>query len=127
MKTRITRDEYRQMLSASRVRKKNKYHAIKSGGYDSKKENRRACELKMMQRLGLISELREQVKFQLIPVQRDKRGNLLEHACSYIADFVYYDEHRNLVVEDTKGVRTDVYKIKRKLMLQVHGIIIKEM
>lgn len=127
MKERMTRDEYLKMLAASRTQKKSKYGAVKSGGHDSKKENRRACELKMMQRAGLISELREQVKYQLIPVQRDKDGKLLEKACSYIADFVYYDEKRNLVVEDTKGVKTEVYKIKRKLMLQVHGIRIKEM
>lgn len=127
MKERMTRDEYLKMLAASRTQKKNKYGAVKSGGHDSMKENRRACELKMMQRAGLISDLREQVKYQLIPVQRDKDGKLLEKACSYIADFVYYDENGTLVVEDTKGIKTEVYKIKRKLMLQVHGIRIKEM
>ena len=44
-----------------------------------------------------------------------------------MADFVYTDvETGETVVEDTKGFRTDVYKIKRKLMLKVHGIKIKE-
>jgi hypothetical protein len=104
----------------------NKYHAQKSGGYDSRKEHRRANELRLMQRAGLISNLREQVPYELIPTQRDKDGKVLERACSYIADFVYTDEHGNTVVEDTKGVRTEVYRIKRKLMLKVHGICVTE-
>ena len=45
----------------------NKYHAQKSGGYDSRKEHRRANELRLMQRAGLISNLREQVSYELIP------------------------------------------------------------
>lgn len=105
----------------------NKYHAQKSGGYDSRKEHRRAGELRIMQRAGIISDLREQVRYELIPVQRSADGKkVLERACYYIADFVYTDENGNTVVEDTKGVRTDVYRIKRKLMLKVHGIIITE-
>ena len=104
----------------------NKYHARKSGGYDSRKEHRRANELRILQRAGIISDLREQVPYELIPVQRSADGKVLERACNYIADFVYTDEHGNTVVEDTKGVRTDVYRIKRKLMLKVHGIIITE-
>ncbi|EJW90746.1 protein containing DUF1064 [gut metagenome] len=124
----MTRDEYVAMLAKSRekTKKPNKYKALRSGGYASRKEHRRASALQMMQRAGLISSLREQVRYELIPVQRDKDGKIIEKACAYIADFVYYDEHGNLIVEDTKGVRTDVYKIKRKLMLQVHGIIIHE-
>lgn len=107
-------------------RGKSKYHAEKSGGYDSRKEHRRANELKMMQRAGLISNLREQVKYELIPTQRDANGKVIEKVCCYIADFVYTDEHGNTVVEDTKGQLTEVYRIKRKLMLHVHGIRIVE-
>lgn len=106
--------------------KGNKYHAQKSGGYASRKEHRRAIELQLMQRAGLISNLREQVAFELIPAQHDSDGKLLERACNYIADFVYTDNDGNTVVEDTKGMRTDVYRIKRKLMLRVHGIRIIE-
>ena len=105
----------------------NKYHAQKSGGYASRKEHRRANELHLLQRAGLIHELREQVSYELIPAQRDTDGKLLERACSYVADFVYTDNDGNTVVEDTKGMRTDVYRIKRKLMLHVHGIRIKEL
>ncbi len=104
----------------------NKYHAQKSGGYASRKEHRRANELKLLQRAGLISGLREQVRYELIPAQRGPDGRVIERACAYIADFVYTDQQGNTIVEDTKGMRTDVYRIKRKLMLYVHGIIIKE-
>lgn len=106
--------------------KGNKYHAEKSGGYASRKEHRRANELHLLQRAGLISGLREQVPYELIPAQRGSDGKVIERACSYIADFVYIDKDGNTIVEDTKGVRTDVYRIKRKLMLHVHGIRISE-
>lgn len=79
-----------------------------------------------MQRAGLISNLREQVKYVLIPAQRDSSGKLLERECAYYADFVY-DRDGVTVVEDTKGFRTPEYKIKRKLMLRVHGISITEL
>lgn len=110
----------------TRFSKPNKYHAQKSGGYASRKEHRRANELRLLQRAGLISNLREQVPYELIPTQRAPDGKVIERACSYIADFVYTDQHGNTVVEDTKGVRNDVYRIKRKLMLHVHGITITE-
>ena len=114
----MTIDEYKALHAASSS-KRSKYGAVKSGGYDSRKEHQRANQLKMMLRAGLISDLREQVKYVLIPTQRDSDGNLLEKECSYKADFVY---RRN----DTKGVRTPEYIIKRKLMLHVHGIRINE-
>lgn len=104
----------------------NKYHAQKSGGYDSRKEHRRANELRLMQRAGLISNLREQVSYELIPAHHGSGGKVIERACYYIADFVYTDKDGKTVVEDTKGMRTDVYRIKRKLMLHVHGIRISE-
>lgn len=106
--------------------KGNKYHAEKSGGYASRKEHRRANELHLLQRAGLISGLREQVSYELIPAQRGADGKVIERACSYVADFVYTDEHGNTVVEDTKGLKTKEYIIKRKLMLHVHGIRISE-
>ncbi len=116
-------NEFKAVAAASR--KPGKYHARKSGGYDSRKEHRRAVELKLMQRAGVITNLREQVKFVLIPPQRDDAGKLLERECSYRADFVY-DKAGATVVEDTKGVRTPEYILKRKLMLWRHGIRIKE-
>ena len=111
---------------AKRMKGKNKYNARKTGGYDSRKEYRRACLLKALLRSGEISGLREQVKYVLIPTQRDSYGHLIEKECSYYADFVYRDKDGNLVVEDTKGMRTSEYRLKKKLMLHVHGIQIKE-
>lgn len=116
----------REITSRSYGSGASKYHAKKVGGHASKKEHNRANQLKLMERAGIISGLQEQVSYELIPAQRDSAGNLLEHACRYIADFVYRDEHGDLVVEDTKGFRTPEYKLKRKLMLFVHGIRIKE-
>ncbi len=117
-------------------RRKNKYGAKPTGGHDSKKEHNRAVQLRIMLRAGLISNLREQVPYELIPAQYGECGTdlkgkpvrvCLEKSCKYIADFVYTDNKTGqTVVEDTKGVLTDVYKIKRKLMLYVHGIRIKE-
>lgn len=122
----MTIDEFKALRAApASPRRRSKYGAVKSGGYDSRKEHRRANELKLMQRAGLISNLRQQVKYVLIPTQRDPAGNLLEKECSYYADFVY-DKNGVSVVEDTKGFRTPEYRIKRKLMLRIHGIVIKE-
>lgn len=103
-----------------------KYRAQPTDGYASKKEARRAAELRVLQVQGQISNLREQVKYLLIPVARDADGKCIERACHYVADFVYDDERGNPVVEDCKGYRTDAYVIKRKLMYLVHGHKIKE-
>lgn len=97
-----------------------KYRNIKADGYDSKREARRAAELRLLQRAGEISDLREQVTFELIPKQGDMR------ATKYIADFVYVDKNGNQHVEDSKGFRTAEYRIKRKLMRFVHGITVEE-
>lgn len=104
---------------------KTKYRNIKSGGFDSKKESKRASKLKLMELAGEISNLQTQVWFELIPSQRID-GKLVERACSYVADFVYKDKDGKTVVEDSKGFRTTDYIIKRKLMLHVHGIKIVE-
>lgn len=110
------------------MRKSNKYHNVKTRGYDSAKEAERARVLHLLEKAGKISDLREQVRFELIPAQRENGdGKVVERACFYIADFVYVDNSTGeTVVEDAKGVRTDTYVIKRKLMLWVHGIKIKE-
>lgn len=108
--------------------------------YDSTKEYRRFKELSLLERAGAIQNLQRQVKFVLVPAQREfcneiytkgrkkgcfKPGKLLEKECSYIADFVYIQNGKP-VIEDTKGIRTKDYIIKRKLMLWIHGIRIKE-
>jgi hypothetical protein len=108
--------------------------------FDSKKEAKRYQELLLLERTGAIQSLERQKKYILIPAQREwssevyvkgkkkgqpKQGKLLERECSYIADFVY-QENGQTIVEDTKGVRTKDYRIKRKLMLYVYGIRIRE-
>ncbi|MBQ8893392.1 MAG: DUF1064 domain-containing protein [Clostridia bacterium] len=97
--------------------------------FDSRREYARFCELKLLQRCGKIRELTRQEKFVLIPAQHID-GRLVERECSYRADFTYQEEiapgHWQRVVEDAKGCRTEVYKIKKKLMLQVHGIRVRE-
>ena len=107
-----------------------KYHSkkITRDGitFDSKKEYERFRELKLLERAGKIEQLQRQVVFELIPSQRDpKTRKVIERACKYVADFTYW-KNGEFIVEDTKGFRTADYIIKRKLMLQVHGIRIKE-
>jgi hypothetical protein len=116
-----------------------KYHSRKVTRdgitFDSVKEAKRYQELLLLERAGAIQDLKRQVKFVLIPTQREPdtrgvrggiiKGKVLELECSYVADFVY-TENGKTVVEDTKGFRTKDYVIKRKLMLSVHGIRIKE-
>lgn len=102
---------------------KNKYGAKKTNGYASKKEAKRAQELATLAKAGLISNLREQVPYLLIPSQ--KGLNRAERPCKYIADFVYIENGLE-VVEDCKGMRLAEYVIKRKLMLMVHGVSILE-
>ncbi|MGM9680364.1 MAG: DUF1064 domain-containing protein [Eubacteriales bacterium] len=84
--------------------------------FDSLAEYRRWKELNLLLRAGLISDLRRQVRYELIP----KQGK--ERTVYYIADFVYA-ENGETVVEDVKGVRTKEYIIKRKLMLYRYGIL----
>lgn len=89
--------------------------------YDSKKEARRHRELLLLERANKITNLERQVKFELIPKQDGER------ACTYVADFVYTNvDTGERVVEDTKGFKTEVYRIKKKLMLWVHKIRIIE-
>lgn len=105
---------------------KNKKVMIDGIKFDSKKEANRYQELKLMQRAGIISDLQRQVKYVLIPSQKGNDGKVIERPCTYIADFVYIDENGKTVVEDTKGYRISDYKIKRKLMLYIHGVKINE-
>lgn len=103
----------------------NKYKNKRKGKYQSRKEANRAFELMVLQKAGEISNLREQVKFELIPSQKID-GKVAERPVSYFADFVYTNSSGVTIVEDTKGFRTTDYIIKRKLMLHVHGIQITE-
>ena len=82
----------------------------------------------MLEKTGYITKLERQVKFELIPSQKIKisgKNKTVERPVTYIADFVYFEDGKK-VVEDTKGLKTREYIIKRKLMLFVHGIKIHE-
>lgn len=92
--------------------------------FDSQKEARRYGELVLLLKAGQITDLRRQVRFELIPSQYE-HGKCVERAVHYVADFVYSEAGKQ-VVEDTKGYRTKDYILKRKLMLFVHHIRIKE-
>lgn len=119
---------------------RNKKITVDGMTFDSKREYRRYCELKLLEKGGYICNLEFQRKFVLIPEQREestevyqkgknkgklKPGKVIEKECSYIADFVY-TENGKTVVEDTKGFRTKDYIIKRKLLLFFYGIKIRE-
>lgn len=106
--------------------------------FDSKREASRYIALKMLEKAGQISNLERQKKFVLIPAQYEpdiigprggkKKGKLIEHECSYLADFTYTDKDGNFVVEDVKtlATRTPEYVIKRKLLYWLKGIRIIE-
>lgn len=106
----------------------NKYHNIRSGGFDSQKEKRRWQELLLMQRAGKVTDLRRQVPFELVPAQyRD--GKCVFRSVKYVADFVYTDDHCRVIVEDVKSEATkkdSTYILKKKLLLWTHGIMITE-
>ena len=124
--------KYRQYYPGKYHNKKTTVDGIT---FDSLKEAKRWKELLLMLKSEAIQDLQRQVRFVLIPSQREPhtigkkggvhKGKLLERECVYIADFVY-KENGKTVVEDTKGMRTTEYVIKRKLMLYIHNIRIKE-
>ena len=105
------------------------------GTFDSQLGLSRYLFLSNRQKEGEISELRRQVEYLLIPAQygteirhlktKDKEVRvMLERPCSYIADFVY-ERNGKTIVEDCKGAKeiiTETAKIKKKLLLWVHGI-----
>lgn len=107
---------------------RSKYHSrrITRDGitYDSVKEFSRHQELLLLERAGAIQGLKRQVKFELIPSQR-YGGKVVERPVRYIADFVYQEDGK-LVVEDVKGMKTRDYILKRKMMLYLCGIRIRE-
>ena len=103
---------------------RNKKVTIDGIVFDSKREAKRYTELKLLERVGQIHGLELQKEYILIPSQKIN-GKVAERAVKYKADFVYTEDGKT-VVEDTKGMRTKDYIIKRKLMLYVHGIRIKE-
>lgn len=101
----------------SLAKKPSKYHAQKTvvGGveYDSKKESKRAQELEYLEKLGKIKNLQKQVRFILQDGYVNNQGQKIR-PISYIADFVYEEDGKK-IIEDSKGFRTEVFLIKKKL------------
>ena len=98
-----------------------KYHNRKTKGFDSAKEWRRNQELEALQRAGEISELNRQVPFVLMPSytiadETTRQGFRTVREIRYIADFTYRLKDGTRIIEDVKGMQTDVFKIKRKLL-----------
>jgi hypothetical protein len=85
--------------------------------FPSRREARRYGELKVLERAGRITGLELQPRFRLVVNGR--------HVGDYLADFRYVEGGRS-VVEDAKGVRTPVYRLKKKLVLALYGIQIRE-
>ena len=95
-----------------------KYHSkkviIDGITFDSEKEGKRYQELKLLEKAGLIKNLELQKEFELQP--SFKKNGKTYRKISYKADYYYYDNHLDkYVVVDTKGFKTDVYKIKKKM------------
>lgn len=107
----------------------NKYKnkKIESDGqkFDSRKEYNRYIELLIYQESGVIQDLKRQVPFVICDKVINEEGKVLQRESKYIADFTYIKDGE-LVVEDAKGFRTDLYKLKKKLLLERYGIMIKE-
>jgi hypothetical protein len=146
--------DVKKIVQTEQKKKENKVHAEKTeDGYASKKEAKRAAELRLMEQSGQIKNLQEQKRFVLVPaVYETESGKLvkdwaekpkkelerqygklkiLERSLAYVSDFVY-EQDGETVVEDVKGYKKSnaaVYRIfvaKRKLMLHEYGIRVRE-
>lgn len=118
--TTITAQDYRLMTTKG-PGTRSKYNNVKTTvdriTFDSKKEAARYQELKLMERAGIISELELQPEYELSVNNKP--------VCKYRADFAYIRDGVR-IVEDVKGLKTDVYRIKNKLMKAIYNIEIKE-
>ena len=102
---------------------KNKKVVVDNILFDSKKEANYYIYLKMLEDAGKIVDLELQRKFVLQPTF--KLNEKTYRAITYVADFVYKDD-KGMHVVDTKGYRTETYKIKKKLFMKKYGIEIEE-
>lgn len=115
----MTAQQYREMMDGPRhpVQKESKYHnkkvEVAGKTFDSKHESRDYLKLKAMEDSGIIHNLQTQVSFELQPKYATKDGRKIR-PISYVADFVY-ERDGVTYAQDSKGMKTDVYKIKRKM------------
>lgn len=115
--------DYHRENAKSESKYRNKKVTVSGHTFDSRREANRYAELRLLQKAGEISELKLQQRFELIPAQPS--GLRPEKSMAYVADFTY-KQAGHLVIEDAKGMRTQTYLIKRKLMKLINGIEIKE-
>jgi hypothetical protein len=100
-----------------------KYRAVRTDGYASKKEALRGAQLEQMQGLGMIADLVKQPRYQLVKGDGSKK----DRGVWYVADFAYTDNATGeRIVEDVKGCKTAVYRLKKKLVWEFHRIRIQE-
>ena len=99
----------------------NKQTVIQGHIFDSKKEAERYLELRQMQNEGKIKDLELQYVFELQEGFKDTQGRK-HRPITYIADFCYMDGS-SMVVEDVKGMKTEVYKLKKKLFIYKYEYI----
>lgn len=94
--------------------------------FASKAEARRYVDLKVLERIGEVKDLELQPKFPLhVPVKG--RAGVFQKVCTYIADFRYrLGPNGLLVVEDVKGMKTTMYRLKKKMVEAEYGISITE-
>jgi len=102
-------------------KKPHKYSAQRQGKYASKREEQVARDLWVLADAGKIEDLREQVPFELVPGRNGVRS------VKYIADFTYVDDASKLHVCDVKGMRTPIYRLKKRMMYLLLGITIEEL
>jgi hypothetical protein len=88
--------------------------------FDSKREARRYSELKILESGGIISNLEANKALLRLPIRVNGQA-----ICDYVADFFYVQDGKR-IWEDVKGCKTPIYKLKKKLVLAVHGIEIQE-
>lgn len=121
MSQKAEREAWTAFVEGREVKKQSKYGNERCGDYDSKHEAGVAGKLATWQRMGAISELREQVPIVLIP----SKGKL--RAITYVADFTYIDaKDGKLHVLDAKGFKTQVYRMKKKMAAILLDIEIEE-
>ncbi len=111
------------MIKKSTSKYRNTRLVVNGEKFDSKREYKRWCELKLLENAGEISQLERQVRFEIAPGVRI--GGRKRPAICYVADAVYLDKKGARVVEDVKGVLTPAYRLKKHL-LALQGIDIFE-
>lgn len=109
-------------LNFGSTKYKNKKITVNGVRFDSIKEANRYCDLLIMQRAGEISGLKLQVPFTLLDSYVREDGKKIR-GITYIADFIYYDKDGKLHVEDVKGYKNEVYKLKKKIFEKLYGVL----